>query len=493
MNARASALFIAILILAAQCVSAWVVDPASTGFGGKNRTENIKNLTQNWRLQPNATVIDGTLADGSPIVVVPWFNRGDQCQMTSGSNGLHGAPCTVTTLNTTDFCGVTDETSQVALSDSLSSQNGTRMQAWVNTIQQLQGIAGSALTEWTYRVQKNGSNWVFYTDQVSDSASDADAHFIVAMAAVNNSGYANSSTRAEAGALLDDMCASFADENFLGGVSITNTVSGGTLSKLPCGGTDVCTAATNNDLTYTAYNGPILEALAACNAKRGDNSTHNYTLLADQTVQAHLVASNWTGTSFSVGCGRSYKWSASSGSAYCICTNSCSPAPYTDDPDGMRAPRICNGGYAWELRNVTLRNLSTYCEQWNALSGETSTAHVLERYFNGTAKSASGGGYKEVGIGAFMNSVVNTSWAETRINQYNTHYYATSGYYTMDSQACFGVYDKAFGIMSTAYLVGVADSAFTTSSGESPAQGQSTNTLVFAGTLRLIGTVIFNG
>lgn len=457
-----------------------VIDPASIGFGGMNRSDNGFNLTQNWRRYGNVTFTI-TLRDGKTLEVVPWHNRGDQCLMYGTGNGLHscqstsGANAMFATANLSNqtFCQVTDEASQVMLSDAFYSRNATRLDNWINTIEAINCGRDGNLTEWVTGIYYNssGGHYVVSCDQVSDSASDADAHFIVGLAIINTSEYATGATRARAGTLLGKMCYGLATRNFL--AVGTNTIGhrinpGDSVSYIPCGGINVCTSPTNLELTYPAYNGPLLEALAACNAYLGDNSTTNYTMLADDLIQAHLQASNWTGNAFSVGNGRAYHWvNYTSGTAYTVCDKGCNNTPggqtYTEDPDAMRAPRICNGAAVWrDLRNVTLRNITTYCQQWHNLVGETGTTHVIERYFDGSAKSSTtDGGYKAMGLGAFMNSLVNTSLADNRIDQYNTHLSWSNGRGTMDSQACFGVYDKAFGIMAMGFLTGVGDAAFT--------------------------------
>lgn len=458
-------------------MSAPIIDPAGTGFGSMNYSMNIVNLTENWRRYQNVSFTVNV--NGKTLEVVPWMSRGDQCLLAQGANGLHACsntnpPFDNANLSNQTFCMVTDELSQVMLSDALSlgGTNATRLDNWVNTIEAYQtcGQAGN-LTEWTVGIRYVGSgNWEFNCSQVADSATDGDAHIIVALAAINNSAIANSSTRQRAGDLLGAMCYGLASQNFLP-YNITNRINRGeNISFLPCGGDDVCTDPSNSAFAYTAYNGPILEALGACQAYYGaDTAAYNWTKLADSTVQAHLQASNWTGDTFTVGYGRSYHWAnyTSAGTAYAVCDNSCTPAPFTDDPDGMRAPRICNGAYVWEAyRNVTLRNITTYCQQWMNLVGETNTTHVIERYFNGTAKSStSDSGYKAVGLGAFMNTLVNTTFGDDRIATYYSHLSWSGVRGTMDSQACFGVYDKAFGIMALEYLVGYAAPAMTASAG----------------------------
>lgn len=481
--------FLATILLSSTLVvvvmAAPIIDPASTGFGGANRTQNMINLTENWRRYNNVTFT--VSVNGKNLEVVPWMSRGDQCLLSQGANGLHA--CATTTppfdnlnLSNQTFCQVTDEMSQLMLSDAGGTNNATRLDNWVNTIEAYQtcGQAGN-LTEWVAGIRYiGGGNWEFNCSQVSDSATDADAHIIVALAAINNSAIANITTRDRAGDLLGAMCLGLADHNFLP-YNITNRINAGeNISFLPCGGDDVCTSPGNGDFAYTAYNGPIIEALAACQAYYGTDSVqYNWTKLADSTVQAHLQASNWTGSVFTVGNGRSYHWAnyTSTGTAYAVCDNSCTPSAYTDDPDAMRAPRICNGGYVWEAyRGYTLRNLTTYCSQWMSLTGESNTTHVTERYFNNTAKSStSDSGYKAVGLGAFMNTLVNTSFADDRIATYNDHLSWSGGKGTMDSQACFGVYDKAFGIMATEYLIGAFAGAFTanSSSGGGPSSENS--------------------
>lgn len=453
-----------------------IIDPASIGFGGANRTENLKNLTNNWRRYPNVTRV--ITVNGRELEVAPWFNRGDACLLTYTANGLHrcqnnaSAPFRDSDLSNQSFCMVTDEMSQLMLSDALGSQNGTRMDNWINTVEAISNGCGvtSNLTEWVVGVSYfGGGEWNVSCNQVSDTASDADAHIMTALAVINNSPYPTSATRTRAGDRLAVMCDGFATEHFLP-YNISSKINRGeNISFLPCGGTNVCVAPNANSLMYTGYNGAFLEALAACKVKLGDTGEHNYTKLADSVVQAHLQASNWTGSTFSVGAGRQYHWEnfTNAGIAHAVCDNSCSPQPYTDDPDGMRAPRICHGGAVWrDLVGIELRNLTTYCQQWHNLVGETGTRHVVERYFDGTAKSSTtDGGYKAMGLGAFMNALVNTSLADDRIDQYNTHLsWNANGQGTMDSQACFGVYDKAFGIMSLGFLIGAGDAAFTASS-----------------------------
>lgn len=473
----------------------WIIDPSSTGFGSQNRSNNLQNLTNTWR-QYNST-FTGRLRDGKGVEIVPWFKRSDQCLMNNdATNGFR--ICSVTTgifssANHTNetFCTVTDEASQVMLSDALGSMNGTRMDNWINTIEATNCGMGGNLTEWTtgWWYNKSGEHWVADCGQVSDSASDADAHFIVGLAVINNSEFANTSVRAHAGTVLGKMCYGFATENFINS-PIKSRVNGDTIDYIPCGGTNVCTSLGANSITWLGYYGPILEALAGCRAYLGDNITVNYTKLAQNAFQTHLIASNWTGgTSFTIGYGRQYHWAnySSTGTAYAVCDGNCI---YMDDPDGMRAPRMCNGARVWrDFLGVNLTNASTYCQNWHNLAGETATQHVRERNFDGSARSAADSGFKSVGLGAFMNTYVNTSLADDRIDQYNTHIGVTNGKITMDSQACFGVYDKAFGMMALGFLMGRADAAFS-GNGSS---GSSTTNLTIGDEQVNASTIVING
>lgn len=440
------------------------IDPTATGFGADSYYGNIKTLRAAWDKSGNVTFLT-TNTTGSPIMIVPWQARADTCGMTQNtSSGLHACTTNTSTqwrpqdLNNTNFCMVTDEMSQVFLVDSML-ENNTIQEAWLNTISSIQCQAASGLTEWTTGVSKNVTGYYFDCGQVTDNAMDADAQITAGLGHIANNPFSNSTVKARALVMLQNSCHSLVDLNIIN-VTLKNNIRSGTITRLPCGGTNVCAGGTTSgDFMFTAYSGSLLEALAVCNAAFNDSVGYNYSRDADMVVQAHLQASNWTylANSFSVGNGRAYKWLSNNQSS---CTTSCNTTligstAYPDDPDGMRWVRIEQGDWIWQFyRAVTFTNISTYIQQVNALTGETSTQHVLERWYNGTAKSSTtDSGYKAAGLGMSLRAINNSYQAPLLLDSYETHIAACPNC-EFDSQSCMGVYDKAFGMINSLVLMG---------------------------------------
>ena len=453
-----------------------VLNPSSPGLSAnQNYTLTLKNLSDNFRRwDGNVTFLANN--GSKDFIFTQWYGNGDHV-CTNLPADLRTCNNPMGSESSTSFCSVTDEASQIMLIDALGSQNNSIFQGHINTIKSLLLIKLASegpinLTEWTFGVQKIGSDWHVNLTQVNDTASDADAHFIVGLAVINNSVYANSSTKREAGDLVRHMCTAFYNRNFLP-VSYYNDITGFNITSVPCGGTNVCTAISSSELTYTGYMGPILEALAACRTNfGGDTTSINWSKRAIDTSQAHLIASNWTGVNFSIGHGRSYHY-RNNGSGYlkAVCDNNCagstsSPTTsITEYPDAARVTRLCHGAYVWKnISGVELPNMTNYCQQWHLKSGEDGNEHVIERRFDGQPDDAADGGYKSMGLGLGMNALVNESLADDRLTQYFSHInfaQSPNGYRAhMDSEACMGVYGKAFGIIELGFLIGAADAAF---------------------------------
>ena len=463
-------------------VSAYIVDPASTGFGSQNRTQNIQNMTGNW-LRNNATFIVSGYG-GAQFLAVPWYDTGDSTFMTNtgGSNDLHNCVSSSYTppYSNESFCVVTDEFSRAAYSLLFATKNDTIASATINTIKAMNDTgntygsrSGSNLTEWTTYWNYNSTlgYWTIRKDQVSDSAADADAYNILILALINNTPDFNSTNRVNAGAYLSGMCTVFAANNFYdaNSLNLVNRVNPSqTVRYFPCGGSNVCSNLRNGDLAYQAYFGPMMEALAACRKVNGDTGAYNYSKIAEDSFQTHLMSANWTGTTFSLGPGRAYNWSnVSSGqvpNAYCTnsCTNGGQPLG-TEWPDSLRAVNMCRAAWVWQnYTGRSLENASTYCGQWASKSCVTSTSYGYGMYQNGTVYSGcSDTGFRAVGLGMSLFFLYNNSGFTNMISQYNSHYGTCSGgLCEMDSQNAFGVYDKSFGLTDIPYAIGLADWIF---------------------------------
>ncbi len=475
-NSRAIAVIALLLILSSTIASAYIVDPASTGFGSQNRTENGKNMTGQW-LGNNATLI--IPINGQYYLVAPWFSNADTTIL--NSTYLHSFQNGSWTRNATSFPMVTDEFTRAAYNLVQYQNNDTIADAIINTIIYINdsgntytnGHTGSVDIEWVVRVNQTASGWNIYKDQVADTASDAGAYAMLTLAHINQSGSYNATNSNRAGERLALMCPVFANNSYLdvASLNLKNRVNPSqTFSHAPCGGSNVCSGMSSTDLTYQAYDGPMLEALAACKKLIGDTGSFNYTNLAEDQFQFRLVAANWTSVSAPLGPGRAYKYAnaSSGGTPSAVCTNSCTNASGstlgTEYPDSMRGPDICRAAWVWSnLTGHTLQNSTLACEKYASVACLTNTTFGYQMDYNAVSYgSCTDSGFRAVGLGMSLFFTHNSTQFSSLITQYNSHYGTCSGgFCEMDSQNGFGIYDKSFGLTDMAYAYGIVDNSFT--------------------------------
>lgn len=486
------------LLVVSDFSSAAIISPSSTGFGGLNRTENLKNMTGTW-LKNNATFI--ITFGGQNYLITPWFTTADSTRLISSD--LHGFQNGSWNKTNESFAMVTDETSRAFYAIALSQYNDTLADAMINTMIYINdsgrvytnGHLGGNDFEWTVRVNLSSSGvWGIYMDQVADTAHDASAYLLNTLWAINTTPYYNSTNRQRAGALAAIVCNQIANNSFYdaNALSLKNRVNPGqTVRYFPAGGSNVASSLTNGDFDYQAYKGPILEELAACHANMGDNGTFNFTAMAEDTFQVHLIEANFTAGVFTLGQGRAGKfYNASSGQTPAFtCTTSClngNGSLGVEDPDSMRVSDICRGAWVWQnLTGRTLENSSAYCQLFGSNACLTSTGYGYKMYFNGTVYgSCPDTGFKAVGLGMSLYYMFNTTNATTMTTQYNSHYACTgNGLCQMDGQNGFGIYDKSFGITDIEYYIGAADylfnGSFIVSSGSGGSNTSSSNGFQF--------------
>lgn len=473
-----------LFLLLASGALAYIVDPASTGFNSQNRTENGKNMTRNWLFNNASILVTGN--NSIKYLAVPWFDTGDSTNLTNvdGSSDLHNCQNSSYTpgYSNQSFCVVTDEFSRAAYALAFYQNNDTIADAIINTVVVMNDTgntygsrSGSNLTEWVtyWNYSTSLGYWEIKKDQVADTATDADAYAILTLSHINHSVMYNSTNRQRAGTVGSGMCLTFVANEFFDAdsLSLKNRVNPGqTVRYWPCGGSSVCSAITNNDVTYQAYYGPVLEALAACKVWHGDTGAYNYSKVAEDTFQAHLISANWTGTTFALGQGRSMKWNNAStnGMPWASCTTTCTSGGFTlgtEWPDALRVTNICRATWAWSnFTSRTLQNSSTYCQQFASKDCVGGNTYGYDMANNGTNyNTCADGGFRAVGIGMSLFFSFNQTNMSSMITQYNSHYgtcTGPNGLCEMDSQHSFGVYDKSFGLTDEAYAIGLADGIF---------------------------------
>lgn len=369
---------------------------------------------------------------------------------------------TIGTLSMDNHFVVTDELSQFGQMISMGN-NETIMIGFLNTIQALNASSHGygTLTEWCVGYQNGEWN----KSMVADTASDADARIIDALFTCSSNEQFTNTTRNDCYTQAKTMSEDFYKYNILQG-SWTSSVDGSTISYLGCGGSNVCSAETNNGFFYTGYVGDnAIALLKAC--KRTGNNT--YCSVADDLILGALQASGntttgyWTSSSgFKTIEGIHYKWDGGN-PPRAVCTNNCD-----QDWDYSDAPRISSlGVYEWQRVYNSISgniNLSFYLTDWvnsydkDGVACVTDSDYGLKWYANGTCSTHQSGWY-ELGLGSQLLFGTNESVVYTYLNSAFSKYTNTT--YKWDGTGEFGVYRQTFPVRTYGVAMGLDADSYT--------------------------------
>ncbi len=451
MNYKLAFFFVLFIGVMLSLVSSGIVNPAGIGYAGRTYATNYEILYQSFNT-PNVTV--NAVIGGQNITLNPWYAQSNSCDASTPSQ--FNQNCNIGTENLTNFCMASDELSQYALTASMSQNvsNEYRIVGIINLIDALNVSSSNSLTEWKTSYQAAvGIN----KSEVTDSASDADARFIMALANIYNSNVFSSSTRTRAGVKLTEMCEDYSNYNFLKVSRISNANSSYTINSWPCGGTNVCTDLTNNDFMFSGYYGDNAMALGVCGVHTG-NST--YFSMATDLVETYFAAANWTNNSvLRFPPGRSFKWN-NAGAGQTPYATDTSGVPYIDTPDGKRLTSLCTAGYMFNLSSRTLHpRLNTYCGLIvNVRDGWGLTNYSQEWWPNGTIHSTAVDSFSNNGLAMQIDMFANQSNVQSRLDYIWSNKWddTNKDFFT----ACQGIYEPSFVSHSMGYSLGYMEEAF---------------------------------
>lgn len=410
--------------------------------GGMTNDQCYEEIVLNSAKNGNTTrLVGGNLT-------VPWFSSSSVCTQ----NDLQtGSNCNIGTVNFSQYCMVTDELSLHGLWRSMSS-NVTKWQQFYNTLIMINSTQYGQLPAWRIFVNETTSRFYPYdsrTNSNNDTASDADARFIIALyTAANNSNF-NASVQASAFSLAQNLSRDFYKYE-LNKTCFNSALGNGQVCYWLAAGS---VANTNGmDSTDFGYSGYYADAIIAMLLAGQYNTTYN--AVAGNLTQNYLIAAGYDGTSFRVPTGRSFKWqNVSAGNyPYATCTNTCSP----DKWDSVDAPRAFGMGealYYSNLTGITLPNLTAYMTFWNTryLSPNNNSVPI-QYYTNGTMSDTNQSGYFSQGLQTAATMYINQTLTIQALTNALGHYASAST--TWDYAACFGTYQQSPAIRAYGEAIG---------------------------------------
>jgi len=380
--------------------------PAALGFSYADAVSGLKD--------PVVTTVAGKLW-------VPWFDRDDSCSL---SNLHSGASCDPRSAElSVGFgvnCMVTDEFSQVGILYGLDTTEPQKFAAFVSTVRAINSSYG-IIPAW--RIFRNGETIEQCKSGINgncDTASDATARIIIAL-------YYGSSTfqNASSALLADQLAAEHLQYETVH--SCIDSSQGTICTWLAAGAGAASGGRSSTDFGYTGY---FPDAILAMQLACEHTGNQTFCDAAVDYQKQYLLAANWNGNSFSTPPGRSWKWIGTTA----VCTNTCAPVQW-DSADAPRALGLCG------LSDL-IPAMQTYCSQWKALQNPTHT--ILQYFPDGTAAASTQSGYYAQGLASQF--YFGQPEFFTALSAALAHYNPTTQVW--DSQACFGVYGKAFALRS---------------------------------------------
>ena len=384
---------------------------------------------------------------------VPWYGTSSSCtvnDLKSGSSCNSGE-----TIDMSHNCMVTDEFSQVGILVAMG-QNQQRMDQFFNTVNAIPSTSGQ-IPAW--RVYRSGTSIEPCRSGINgncDTASDATARIIIALfAASNNSYFANQAQKTRYHELAKNLSAQMVAYETLYSCKPSSLGHGQICYWLAAGAGAKSGGFASTDFAYTGYYPDAIIAMLQACAQTG-NAT--YCAVAGNFTLNYLEASKWTGQSFRVPPGRSFKWVNTSGIPAPSCTNTCNPDQW-DGADAPRALGMCQANYYAARVGITLPGLQSYCTQWGNLYMNNPNSAPYQYYADGQNSVSSQSGYFAQGMQALFQSGGHNAalFAPTLDNALSR--YSTSRR-TFDNQACFGVYTQAFAIRALGFGIGRDEASF---------------------------------
>lgn len=430
-------------LFSSQVLSASLVDPSSSGFGGQTRDQNYDALLDALFSNPNVVTSIGDK------MWVPWFDSSSSCQI---SNLHSGGSCNSgQTIDFTHNCMVTDEFSQVGVLVAMG-RDQARMDQFYNTVIATKSTNGK-IPAW--RVYRDGDVVQACRSGINgncDTASDATARIIIALfAGGDNALFADQGKKNAYKQMARDLSQDFVnyevDKNCrpssLGWGDICYWMAAGSNAKR--GG------LASTDYAYTGYYADgIIAMLQAC-AQTGDML---YCRVAGNFTLNYLQASYPQGTSmntFRVPPGRSFKWDTSAGVPKAMCTNTCNPDVW-DGADAPRALGMCQANYYAKEIGVSLPGLDQYCKMWGEKYMNNANSAPVQYLTDGTARSSQSGYFAQGLQALFQMGGHNPALFSSTITNALNHYSPTKK--TWDNAACFGIYNQAFAIRALGVGIG---------------------------------------
>jgi len=451
-----------ISVMCNSSISSGLINGTEQGWNDESRCDNFERLLASHEISGNITKTE--TIDGKDYLLTPWFSASNVCAEANLKTDC-GAAGTFD-----DYCLVSDEFSQYALSLSMS-QNSSRsliVNNTFNTIKALNASSGGygSLIEWLVRVTDSGGSKTINKGYTDDTASDADARIIIALRNFySNNAYSGADNTA-IGDYLTTMCSDFLEHDFVsnaGKTSVVNTSR--TINFYPAGGANVAASGISaNDFFYSGYYGDVTLALLACSAHTNNGT---FVVAAQDVVETYFAAANWTPDKgyLSFPPGRAFKWSSSE-TPVAECTTLCSP-PYIDDPDGKRFTTLCAAEYLSRAKQgVSLHPwLINYCSDLGNFSEVSSNEWVVQWYSDNSSDqsySSASDGFSPNALAMHVDMSFNTSNLVTRFDHIGSKYSLLTN--SFDSAVCSGLYEPSFVLQAYGYSLGYADLSFSNTS-----------------------------
>lgn len=452
---------ILLFLITIQLATAALLNPndISNGCSGsKNYLQCYQEMTDAYYVSGNVTKIT------SNRLTVPWYSSGSSC-LTSDLKA--GSNCGLATVNSTQFCQVTDEFSIVCRAVAYSNNN-TRMDQCYNAVLAMSGTYGQ-LPGWVQSVNLNTNT---ITTTSGDSASDASARIAIALWAASNNSNFNATSRANYRALAINISRDIYQYEIKKGTCYNTTIGPQVCLLSATGGNSAGGSITNYGFFYTGYAQD--NALAMLMAYGGTGNT-TYLAAAQNITLQYLASANYTGATFKATPGVKFHYSTSANNTLIAHAEDGLPAWDTVD-----APRIFGLGllqyYYNNVSNTPNTYLNNYMSNWSRTYLQLNNNSVYIQYTpTGASYGSSQSGYWAQGLQA--NALAGpTQYAyETVLRNAIGHYNPSTR--TMDGAACYGAYYPAPTLYAMASTMGIDAGLFSnaTGSGSSGGSGGSTS------------------
>lgn len=459
-------------------------DTAVDGFDSSNMGDSYDELLDALWYPGNATRIFG------PYASVPWMNSDSQCRMVaqgSGGNLKDGAACNIGTVNSQNYCMVTDEFSQVVI-DTAMGNNQTRFNLLYNTTKAINSTF-DRLPAWRVVVREATQSFQACLSGVNgncDTASDATARIIIGLyTAANNDLFTNTAQKEEYRALAINFSRAMRENEYTNVCYSISPLADTQVCYWSAGGSDVANGGLgSNDFGYTGYYADNAAAQLLDCIQSG-NETACY--FANQTWLAYYQAAYPEGTSiasngFRAPPGLAHKWDVTGDHPEPVCTRDCQCW------DGADAPRAVSWGLVYYYAYISNKteyfpDLDRYLATWWETHGLDSLTTFSYRVCpDGSASVSPQSGYLAQGLQAQLLISNTSSNYNTTIRNMLDHYNTATN--TWDYTSCFGVYGQSIGIRAFGVGLGRDYNAWT--------NGTNITTTTSTTSNITIGTAILN-